>query len=156
MVGSLPMSLNLSVRALARSCTVPMVGIGLGVLSGLGLFEVVGSGLAGLPGLGGKEVTSECSEDGLLPVLSDGGGTGGGSIPCFTKKESIRGKSFDSTGDLGLEGVSLIVGSDSVVDLVSVLLFLILLTNVSMHFLCSGASTEHFFSDLEGVVCLGV
>ena len=55
-----------------------MVGIGLGVLSEPGLIEVVGPGLAGLPGLGGKEVTSECSEDGPLSVSSDGGGTGEG------------------------------------------------------------------------------
>ena len=53
MVGCLPMSFNLSVRASARSFTVFMVGIGLGVLSGIGLPGVVGSGLAGLPGLGG-------------------------------------------------------------------------------------------------------
>ena len=57
------MSFNLSVRASARSFTVPMVGIGLGVLSGIGLPGVIGSGLAELPGQGGKEVTSECSEE---------------------------------------------------------------------------------------------
>ena len=61
MVGCLPMSFNLSVRASARSFTVPRVGIGPGVLSGIGLPGVVG--LAGLPGLGDKEVTSECSEE---------------------------------------------------------------------------------------------
>ena len=53
-----------------------MVGIGLEVLSGLGLLGVVGSGLARLPGLGCKEVTSECSEDDSLSVSSDGEGTG--------------------------------------------------------------------------------
>ena len=78
MVGCLPMSCNFSVRASARSFTVPMVGIGLEVLSGLGLFGVVGSGLTGLAGLGGKEITSECSEDGPLSVSSDGGGAGEG------------------------------------------------------------------------------
>ena len=93
MLGCLPMSFNLSVRASARSFTVPMVGLGLGVLSELGLPGVVGSGLTGLPGLGGQEVTSECSEDGPLSVLSDGGGTGE-SIPCLTKKGSIKGEVF--------------------------------------------------------------
>ena len=78
MVGCLPMSFNLSVRASARSFTVSMVGIGLGVLSGIGLPVVVGSALAGLPGLGDKEVTSECSEEDSLAVLSDGGGVGEG------------------------------------------------------------------------------
>ena len=57
-----------------------MVGIGLEVLSGLGLPGVVGSGLAGHPGLGGKEVTSECS------VSSDGGGTGEGVSPVSLKR----------------------------------------------------------------------
>ena len=76
MVGCLPMSFNLSVRTSARSFTVSMVGIGLGVLSGLGLHGVVGSGLLGLPGLGGKEDTLECSEDDSLYVLSDGGEVG--------------------------------------------------------------------------------
>ena len=45
-----------------------MVGIGLEVLSGLGLLGVVGSGLAGLP------------EDDLLSVSTDGEGTGGESV----------------------------------------------------------------------------
>ena len=63
------MSFNLSVRASASSFTVPMVGIGLGVLSELGLLGVVEFGLSGLPGLGGKQVTSECSEDGPLYLL---------------------------------------------------------------------------------------
>ena len=148
MVGCLPMSFNFSVRASARSFTASMVGIGLEVLSGLGLLWVVGSGLAGLPGLGGKEVTSECSEEDPLSVSSNGGGTGEGVSLVSLKSGVSGGRSFDSTGDLGLEGVSLVVGSDSVVGLVSVLLFLILLTNVSMCFLCSGVS---FFSDLEGV-----
>ena len=71
------------------------------------------------------------------------------------------GRSFTSTGDLGFEGVSLVVGSGSLVGLVSVFLFLILLTNVSLHFFCSGVSTECLLSDLEGasarwsLVCLG-
>ena len=76
-------------------------------------------------------------------------------------KTKCRGESFDSIGGFCLEGVSLVVGSDFLVGLVSVFLFLILLTNVSMHFLFSGVSTEHLLSDLEGVgggwslVCLG-
>ena len=70
------MSFNLSVIASACSFTVPRVGFGLRVLTKLGLLGVEGSGLAGLPGLGGKEITSECSEDGSLSVPSDGGGTG--------------------------------------------------------------------------------
>ena len=76
---------------------------------------MVGSGLAGLHGLGGKEVTSECSEDGSLSVLSDGGGTGEGVSLILLKRGVSGGRSFDSTGDLGLEGVSLVVGSDFVV-----------------------------------------
>ena len=52
--------------------------IGLGVLSELGLCGVAGSGLAGHLGLEGKEITSECSEDGPLSVSSEGGGTGEG------------------------------------------------------------------------------
>ena len=55
-----------------------MVGIGLIVLSGLRPLWVVRSGLAGLPGLEGKEITSECSEDGSLFVSSEGGGIGEG------------------------------------------------------------------------------
>ena len=75
-VGCLPMSFNFSVRASASSFTVPMVGFGLRVLTELGLLGVEGSGLAGLPGLGGEEITSEHSEDGSLSASSDGGGTG--------------------------------------------------------------------------------
>ena len=48
------------------------------VLSGLRLLGVVRSGLAGLFGLEGKEITSECSEDGSLSVSSEGGGIGEG------------------------------------------------------------------------------
>ena len=153
--------LKFSVRASAKCFTVPMMGIGLVVLSGLGFLGVVGSGLAGLPGLGGKEVTSECSEDDPPSVLSDGEGTGGVLSLVSLSRGVSGGRSFDSTGDVGLEEVSLVVGSDSVVGLVSVFLFLILLTNVSMHFLCSGVNTERLLSDLEGVgggwllVCLG-
>ena len=77
-VGCLPISFNFSVRASARSFTVPMVGIGLIDLSGLRLLGVVRSGLAGLPGLEGKEITSECSEDGSLLVSSESGGIGEG------------------------------------------------------------------------------
>ena len=120
---------------------------------------MVGSGPAGLPGLGGK-VTSKCSEDGPLSISSDGGGAGERLALVSLARNMSRGRSFNSTGDLGLEGVSLGVGSDSLVGLVSVFLFLILLTNV-MHFLCSGVSTECLLSDSEGVgggwslVCLG-
>ena len=146
MVGCLPMSFNLSGLQLGL-----LQSLWWGVLSGMGLSGVVGSGLAGLPGLGSKKVISECSEDDPLSVSSDSEGTGKGVSLVSLKRGVSEGRSFDSTGDLGLEGVSLVVGSDSVVGLVSVLLFLILLTNVSMHFLCSGVSTEHFFSDLEGV-----
>ena len=85
------MSFYFSVRASATSFTVPMVGIGLEVLSGLELLGMVGSGLAGLPGLGGKEVTSECSEDGPLSVLSDGGGTGEGVSLVSLKREVSGG-----------------------------------------------------------------
>ena len=70
------MSFNLSFRASASSFTVPMVRLGLGVLTELGLLGVEGSGLTGLPGLGDKEVTSECSEDGPLSISSDGRGAG--------------------------------------------------------------------------------
>ena len=55
-----------------------MVEIGLVVLSGLGLFGVVGSGLTGLPGLADKEITLECFEDGPLSISSDGRGAGEG------------------------------------------------------------------------------
>ena len=85
------MSFNFSVRASAKSFTVPMVGVGLDVLSGLGLLGVVGSGLAGLPGLGGKEVTSKCSEDNSLSVLSDGGDTGEGVSLVLLKREVLGG-----------------------------------------------------------------
>ena len=90
-----------------------MIGIGLGVLSELGLLGVEGSGLAGLPGLEGKEVTSEYSEDGPLSISSDGGGAEEGVSLVSLEKGVSRGRSFNSTGDLGLEGVSLVVGSDS-------------------------------------------
>ena len=84
MVECLPMSFNLSVRASARSFTVPMVEIGL-VLSGIELPGVVGSGLVGLPGLGGKEVTSECSEEDSVSTSSDGGGVGGVSLVSLSR-----------------------------------------------------------------------
>ena len=138
-----------------------MVGIGLIVLSGLRLLGVVRYGLAGLPGLGGKEITSECSEDGSLSVSSEGGSTGEGVSFISLEKGVLGGRSFDSIGVLGLEGVLLVIGFDSLVGFVSVFLFLILLTRVSFHFLYSGVSTEHLLSDSEGVdggwslVCLG-
>ena len=80
-----------------------MVGIGLGVLYELGLLGVVESGLAGLPGLGGKEVTSECSEDGPLSISSDGGGAWEGLSLVSLEKGVSGERSFDSIGDLCLE-----------------------------------------------------
>ena len=97
------MSFNFSLRASTRSFTVPMVGIGLVVLSGLGLLGVAGSGLAGLPRLGSKEVTSECSEDDPPFVSSDGEGTGEVVSLVSLRRGVSGGRSFDSTGDLGLE-----------------------------------------------------
>ena len=120
------MSFNISVRASAKSFTVPIVGIGLGVLSGLGFLEVVGSGLVGLSGLGDKEVTSECSEDDSLSVLSDGGGTGKGVSLVSLKREVSGGRSFDSIGDFSLGGTLLAVGLEDVVDGVSVPFFFFL------------------------------
>ena len=90
-VGCLPMSFNFSLRASAKSFTVLMVRVGLDVLSGLGLLGVVGSRLAGLPGLGGKEVTSECSEDDSLSVSSDGEGTEEGVSLVSLKREVSGG-----------------------------------------------------------------
>ena len=110
---------------------------------------------------GGKEITSECSEDGSLSVSSEGGSAGEGVSFVSLEKEVFGGRSFDSIGDLGLEGVLLVIGFDTLVGLVSVCFFLILLTRVSMCFLCSGVSTEHLLSDSEAVgggwslVCLG-
>ena len=51
MVGCLPISFSLSVRASANSFTVPMVGIGLGNLSEEELSDVIESGLFGFFGL---------------------------------------------------------------------------------------------------------
>ena len=91
------MSFNFSVRASARSFTVLIVGIGIIVLSGLGLLGVVRSGLAGLPGLEGKDITSECSEDGSLSVYSEGGGFGQ-EFSLVSQKEGVSwGGSFDLT-----------------------------------------------------------
>ena len=112
---------------------------------------MVGSGLAGLPGLGGKEISSEFSEDGSLSVSSEGGGTGEGVSLVSLEKGVFVGRSFDSIGDLGLEGVLLVIGFDSLVGFVSVFFFLILLARVSMCFLCSAVSTECLLSDSEGV-----
>ena len=55
MVGCLPMSFNLSVKASASSFTVVMVGSGLGDLSEEELSDVLESGLFGLFGLVGSE-----------------------------------------------------------------------------------------------------
>ena len=55
MVGCLPMSFNLSVKASASSFTVVMVGTGLGDLSEEELSGVPKSGLFGLFGLVGSE-----------------------------------------------------------------------------------------------------
>ena len=76
---------------------------------------MVESGLAGLPGLGGKEVTSECSEDDPLSTSSDGGCAGDGLSLVSLEKGVSGGRSCDSIGDVYLEGVSLIVGSDFLV-----------------------------------------
>ena len=88
-------------------------------------------------------------------LSSDGGGTGEVVSLVSLRRGVSGGRSFDSTGDLGLEGVSLVVGSDSLVGIVLIFLFLILLTNVSMRFLCSEVNTEHLLSDLEGLVVGG-
>ena len=95
------MSFNLSVRASASYFTVPMVGIGLVVLRLLG--EVL-SGLAGLSGLGGKEITSECSEDGSLSE-----GTGEGVSLVSLEKGASGGRSFDLIGPLSLRVLSLLL-----------------------------------------------
>ena len=84
------------------------MGVGLGVLSEIGLPGVVGSELAGLPGLGGKEVTSECSEEDSLPVSLDGRGEGDPLVPLSRGVEG--GRSLDSARDFGLDGASLAVG----------------------------------------------
>ena len=55
MVGCLPMSFNLSVKASVNSFTVVMVGTGLGDLSEEELSGVIKSGLFGLSGLVGSE-----------------------------------------------------------------------------------------------------
>ena len=70
------------------------MGLGLGVLSELGLLGVEGSELAGLPGLGDKEVTSECFEDGPLSISSDGGGVGEGLSLVSLEKGSVSGEIF--------------------------------------------------------------
>ena len=97
-----------------------MVGIGLGVLSGIGLPGVVVSGLAGLPGLGGKEVTSQCSEEDSLSVSSNGGGVGEGDSLVSLSRGVEGGRSLDSVGDFVLGGVSLAIGLEDKVDGVSV------------------------------------
>ena len=75
-----------------------MVGIGLIVLSGLRLLGVVRSGLAGLLGLEGKEITSECSEDGSLSVSSEGGGIREGFSLVSLLEGVSGGRSFNLTG----------------------------------------------------------
>ena len=96
------------------------MGIELGVLSGIGLPRVVGSGLAGLPGLGGKEVTSECSEEDSLSVSSDGEGVGEGDPLVSLSRGIEEERSLDSVGDFGLSGASLAIGLEDEVDGVSV------------------------------------
>ena len=97
-----------------------MVGIGLGVLSGIGVPQVDGSGLAGLPRQGGKEVTSEWSEDDSLSPSSDGGGVGEGVFLVSLGRRVKGGRSLDSVGDFGLGGASLSIGLEDEVDGVSV------------------------------------
>ena len=58
---------------------------------------MVRSGLAGLPGLEGKEITSECSEDGSLFVSSEGGGIGEGFSLVSLQEGVSGGESFDLT-----------------------------------------------------------
>ena len=87
-----------------------MVGIGLIVLSELRLLGVARSKLAGLPGLEGKEITSECSEEGSLSVSSEGGGIGEG-FSLVTLQEGVSGgRSFDLTGLFPLRALSLFLG----------------------------------------------
>ena len=74
-----------------------MVGIGLIVLSRLRLLGVVRSGLAGLPGLEGNEITSECSEDGSVSVSSKGGGIGEQFSLVSLEQGVSGGGSFDLT-----------------------------------------------------------
>ena len=63
---------------------------------------MVGSGLVGLLGLGGKEATSECSEDGSLSEPSDGGCTGEGLFLTSLRTGVSGGRSSGSTEDLDL------------------------------------------------------
>ena len=80
---------------------------------------MVGSGLAGLPALGGKEVTSECPEEDSLSISSDGEGVGGD--PLVSLSMGVEGgRSLDSVEDFGLGGASLAVGLEDEVDGVSV------------------------------------
>ena len=85
-VGCLPISINLSVRASANSFTVPMVGIGLGDLSEEELSDVIESGLFGLFGLVG-------SESGFTPVsVAVEGGVPFGFFGSFLLEVSRVGK----------------------------------------------------------------
>ena len=83
------------------------MGIGLIDLSGLRLLGVARSGLAGLLGLEGKEITSECSEDGSLSVFSEGGGIGEGSSLVSLPEGVSGGESFDFTEPFPLRVLSL-------------------------------------------------
>ena len=129
------------------------MGIGLRVLSELGLLGVVGSGLAGLPGLVGKEVTSEYSEDGSLFISSEGGGTGEGVSLVSLKRGVLGRRSFDSLGDVGLGGTSLAVGLEDVVDGVSISFSFSF--RVLIHLLWRGVNLESSLSSLEQGVSLG-
>ena len=84
-----------------------MVGIGLVVLSGPRLLRVVSSGLVELSGLEGKEITSECSEDGSLSVSSEGGGIGEGFSLVSLWEGVSGGRSFDLTELFPLRVLSL-------------------------------------------------
>ena len=86
MVGCLPISFSLSVRASANSFTVPMVGIGLGDLSEEELSDVIESGLFELFGLVG-------SESGFSPVSGTvEGGVSFGFFESFLLELSKVGK----------------------------------------------------------------
>ena len=97
-----------------------MVGIRLGVLSGIGIPGVVGSGLAGLPGLCGKEVTSECSEEDSLSVSSEGGAMEEGNPLVSLPRGVEGGRSLDSVGDFDLGRALLAVGLEDEMDGISV------------------------------------
>ena len=91
-VGCLPISFNLSVKASANSFTVPIVGIGLGDLSEEEPSDVIESGLFGLFGLVG-------SESGFSPVsVTVEGGVSFGFFGNFLLEVSRVGKEEGTFG----------------------------------------------------------